>query len=177
MGFKFVLPFLLVTAMSLGVGCSGIMDDRGPTDDKSGGGNVREFQRLNWQSVPAEYNPRIDDLQFTTPEITRINLDLFSFDGDVEFFYSPDIPVGQGLLRMYKVFKGSASWGTLQPTVAGKTLNIINYGRYSCSLKTNNGQITDLNGGCYVRLQIFLPVGTLIEVYNVGRLINQRLNP
>jgi hypothetical protein len=37
-----------------------------------------------------------------------------------------------------------------------------------------NGQIVELKGGCYVKVQIIMPIGSEIEVYNKGVLLTNR---
>ena len=133
--------------------------------------------RLNWAAIPQEFNPRTEDTGFRTDGFERIKLDIFGFDKDVEVVYAANIPANSAVLRMFTVYKKSASWGGLDVTSSGKDLKVQKYGYYECSIRTVNGQITELEGGCYVRLQLFLPSGSEIEVYNVGSLISRRFIP
>lgn len=158
------------------VGCAG--DENSDGGDGGDNNNKPQNERyVNWESVPSEFNPSIDDIAFQTDGVEKINVDAFGFDQDVEVIYSSDMQANHGNLRIYKVFYEQASWGDLQPKVRGKNLNLINYGQYQCSIKVQNGQITSLEGGCYVRIQIFLPVGSELEVYNVDQLITKRFIP
>ncbi len=133
-------------------------------------------QRVNWASVPSEFNPRVEDIDFRTDGAERIELDVFGFNKDVEVVYA-DMPVGTAKLRLFTVYKESATWGSLNPRSNGKTVNLTSYGSYSCSIRIVNGAITQLKGGCYVRLQLFLPNGAQVEAYNVGQLLTQRFIP
>jgi len=165
---------LVIVVLAALVGCG----DNG--SDKSGDGNGgatganRPRNRVNWGAVSSEYNPSTDDFEFRTDGYEKINVDAFGFRDDAEVVYSKDIPQGHGYVRLFKVFKGAASWGYLSPRANGSTLEITNYGSYQCSIRITNGRITALDGGCYVRMQVFLPVDAQLEVYNVNQLISKR---
>lgn len=133
--------------------------------------------RLDWDSIPSEYNPTIRDVGFTYHGIKQIDLNVFGFAKDVEVVYSNKLSSNSGNLRIFRVWKKSASWGDLTPNQKGDELKLINYGSNSCSIQTKNGAITELEGGCVIRLQVFLPPGAEIEVYNVGQLISKRFFP
>ncbi len=150
-------------------------DSGGP--GQSGDGKPAPSNRVNWSAVPSEFNPRMEDVAFQTSGFDKIQVDAFGFDDDVEIIYSAETPANTGVLRIFKVWKKSASWGDLKTRPNGTTLDLKNYGSYQCSIKVTNGSIAALEGGCYVRLQIFLPVGTEIEIYNVGQLISRRFIP
>ena len=128
------------------------------------------------EQVPREFNPEVVDTDFRTDGAEKIEVDVFGFKDDVEVVYA-DMPAGTAKLRAYRVFHDSASWGDLRAQPAGKTVRLNNYGNYSCSIRVANGVIQKLDGGCYVRLQIFLPAGAQIEVYNVGQLLTPRFVP
>ncbi len=150
------------------------------SDNKNNPGNndkTNPVRRIDWGSIPSTYNPRIDDIQIRTDGVEKINMDLFGFRDDVEVVYLTADQPNIGILRMFKVYKDSASWGDVQARPNGKNLDLKNYGSYSCSIQTENGQIKSLKGGCYIRLQVFLPVGSQIEVYNAGQLITKRFIP
>lgn len=148
------------------------------SDSKGDNGNNPQAQnRVNWSTVPAEFNPRIEDVEFSTTGFNKLNVDVFGFNDDVEVIYSNEISQGRGYLRLFKVWKEQANWGSLRPNPRGSILELRNFGTYQCSIQIRNGQITELNGGCYVRIQIYLPVGSEIEVYNVGQLITKRFIP
>ena len=163
----------LTAALVIGsVGCSG-----GGDSANSQGSKPTPANRVDWSAVPSEYNPKIVDTEFRTDGFEKIRVDAFSYKGDAEVVYTNDVSPGSGYLRLYTVYKDSASWGSLQPRPNGTALDLINYGSYQCSIRVANGRITDLKGGCYVRLQVLLPVGSEIEVYNVGQLITKRFIP
>jgi len=159
------------------LGCGA--DPNGGKDDKNNDGLHKPgpINRVNWSAISSEHHPEVEDTSFSTDSYEKIYVDAFGFNNDVEVIYSNDTPAGHGNLRIFKVWAKNASWGNLNQSPNGKSLNIINYGRYECSIRVQNGQITQLEGGCYVRLQVFLPIGSQIEVYNVGKLITKRFIP
>lgn len=133
--------------------------------------------RVNWVQVPAKFNPEIKETSFELSGVQRIFVDAFGFDDDIEVVYSNEVPAGTGLLRLYTVWHEVVRWGYIETSLKDSTLQLKNYGEYACSIKIVNNQITELSGGCYVRLQILLPPPSEIEVYNVGQLITKRFIP
>ena len=166
---KLSLAFALIAAL----GCGNNDSDSGGGDDGVTGAN-RPRNRLNWSAISSEYNPKIEDIEFNTDGFKSLNINMFGFNDDVEVVYSKDIPDGHGYLRIFKVWKKQASWGSVNSRADGDALHINNYGSYQCSISIRNGRIAGLEGGCYVRLQVFLPKGLELEVYNVGQLISKR---
>lgn len=145
------------------------------TDNDTGNGNPpQKALALNWESVPAEDNPSIDNIVLTTTGIQKIKMDMFSFSGDVVLTYSAAQPAGTATLKIFKVWKESASWGAFSSHQSGDSLELGSNGSYECSIRLKNGAIESLKGGCYVRLEVVLPVGSQIEVYNLGALISRR---
>ncbi|MBC7370046.1 MAG: DUF4476 domain-containing protein [Bdellovibrionaceae bacterium] len=133
---------------------------------------------VDWASIPSEYNPSQENIVFQTVGFEKLNVDAFGFNDDVEIIYSPSVAAGNGYVRLFKVWKESVSWGSLRPRPNGKTLGINGEGTYACSINIRNGQITALKGGCYVKMQIYLPAdGTELEVYSVNQLISKRFFP
>lgn len=165
---------LIIGVASLLVGCGGSSGGNGENNPAN---KAQPKNRVNWSAVPSEYNPSVEDTEFRTDGFEKIHMDAFGFNDDVEVVYSKDIPAGLGYLRIFKVWKKQASWGDLRPQPNGKTLDLKSDGNYQCSIQVRNGQITQLEGGCYVRLQVLLPVGSEVEVYNVGQLITKRFIP
>ncbi len=134
--------------------------------------------RVNWAGIPAHFNPTMELYELNSlTDIQRIHLNIFSFEDDVEVIYSPELSSDGAQLRIYKVSKGSAFWGQIEPRHERTSLMLKTYGRYQCSIRIVNGQITELEGGCYIRLQVVLPLGSEIEVYNLDRLITKRFIP
>jgi hypothetical protein len=171
MVYKVICIVLLSAALS---GCSVGSDGGG------GGGGSDKPQKasyVNWDSIPAEFNPSIDEIGFQTHGVNKIDIDAFSFDKDVEVIYSSMLAPGAGLVKIFKVWKNQARWGNLRPRTSGTKLDLHSYGTYQCSIRVKDGNIVDLDGGCYVKLQVFMPVGSEIEVYNVGKLVSKRFIP
>lgn len=171
--FKLGSALFLTVAMLAGCGGgSGGSDGNSDQPNKPVPAN-----RLDWSAVPSEYNPHIDETEFTTDGFEKVKINLFGHNDDAEVVYSKDVPADTGYLRLYKVAKGSWSWPRLEAVSSGATLNLKNTGSYQCSIQIANRHITSLEGGCFVRLQVLLPVGSEIEVYNDGELITKRFIP
>ncbi len=149
------------------------------SNDKAnaGGPTKAEQNRLNWESIPSEFNPAVIEENFQIGNSNRIYTDMFGFKDDVEVVYDEHLAAGQGSLKLYRVLKESGSSGALSATTSGQSLLLSRNGTYSCSIKTENRNITQLKGLCFIRLQIFLPKGSEIEVYNVKELITRRFIP
>lgn len=163
----------VLLSLSLLLGCSG-----GSGEGKAGNPDQPAPKlRVNWNSIPSEFNPSVDELNFNGADFERIKLNIVGFDNDVEVVYSDSMTAGAVSVRVYKVWKKNASFGNISTKSSGKNLDIYNTGSYACSIKINNGNITELEGGCYIRLQILLPTNAQIEVYNVGKLITKRFIP
>lgn len=128
--------------------------------------------RVKWTSIPAEYNPQISELTLNTVNVETIRMNIMGFAADVEAVYSDKVTAGQAILRTYKVSKNAATWAAINSSLNNKVLNVGSYGDYACKIRTENGKITELDGGCYVRLQIVLPLNAEIEVYNLNQLIS-----
>jgi len=133
---------------------------------------------INWAAVPAELDPKVVDTSFQTEGVSKIDLSLFEFERDGSVIYSNSIPSNSGLLKIYRVSKGYASWGRLTETKTDNNrLRLNDVGRYECSIRVQNGAITSLEGGCYVRVELYLPTGSTIEVYNKEELLTRRFIP
>lgn len=147
------------------------------TDKNGGTVTEQEKNRINWDAIPSQYNPKIIEENFQTVNSDRIYVDMFSFKDDVEVVYTDSLAQGQGYLKIYTVFKDSGSTGSFNSSKNGSTLMLNRYGQYQCSIKTENNSISNLKGLCFIRLQIFLPAASEIEVYNVKQLITKRFIP
>lgn len=149
------------------------------SDGGDGGGNEKPHAEayVNWEAVPSKYNPTIKETALEVSGIEKINVDAFGFERDVEVVYSKDLSQTKGLLRLFLVCGAPCSGFDIDPKFTGKSLSLVNYGNYKCEIRIQNGEITALQGSCYVRVQIVLPVGAEIEVYNLGHLISQRFMP
>lgn len=149
------------------------------SEDKNNGNGVSEKQKnsLNWESVPSDFNPQVFEENFKTNNINRIFVDMFGFNNDVEVVYSGTLAQGQGYLKIYSVFKESGSRGSFSSSISGQNLELNRYGTYQCSIKIENRNITQLKGFCFVKIEVYLPTGSEIEVYNLKKLISRRFIP
>lgn len=164
------IQFLLV--FFLAIACSNSSDD-----NKSGSDIIKKASYVNWETIPAKYHPEINETKFKIDGIERIEVDIFGFNKDVEVVYSSELDSNEGLLKLYSVWDNSAVWGNLNTKASGNELALVHYGSYNCSIEVKNGAIAQLDGLCYVRLQVVLPPGAEIEVYNVGTLISKMFFP
>lgn len=157
---------LVVLFTGAAIGCS-------DSDKSSGGAGAAAW--VNWENIPAQFNPNMDERFFDLQGEQRIRLDLFGFNNDVRVIYSSDQPKGVAVLKVYKVYKNQASWGNITTDKANNDKDIVvkNYGSYKCSIKVENGNIQHLDGGCIVRVELMMPTDVPVEVYN----LNQRLTP
>ena len=164
----------LILVLAFGIlGCSG-QTNKSTEDDIN---NPQAQSRVIWERVPQEFNPRVEDVQFQTNQIEKLNINVFNFDRDFEIVYTRTLAPGQGFLRLFRVWSESANWGDLTPRKNGKILELRAIGTYNCNINVKNGQIVSLKGGCYVRAQIHLPVDAKIEVYNDGQLKSKKFFP
>lgn len=170
--FKKYSQFFVALIVFIFVGCG-----KSSNETSDGGVAGQQANRLNWSSIPSEFHPEIFEENFQTMNMNRIYVDMFGFKNDVEVTYSSTLAQGQGYLRIYSVFKDSGSRGSFSASTSGQNLLLNRYGTYQCSIKIQNGNITAVKGLCFVRLQVVLPVGTEIEVYNIKQLISRRFIP
>lgn len=142
-------------------------------NSKDGGASPKDLGRIDWNSIPSEFNPRVEDFNFRTDGAEQMSVDVFGFSKDFEIVYA-DMPANTSILRMFTVSKDSSGSMNLNPKKTGKKLDLNASGSYQCSIKTTNGRIESLKGKCYIRMQLFLPAGAEIEVYNSGNLLSRR---
>ncbi len=160
----------ILIAMSLVFSACG-----GSSDDDGGGGGVGpQGHQVDWSSIPAEYNPSIEEVDFVTEDIERVEMNVFGFRADVGVSYSSELAPNSGYLRIYKVWKESVSWGNIRSQQQGESLKLSGQGSYQCSIQIKDHRISSLKGGCYLRIEIVLPAGAKIEVYNVGQRLSKR---
>ncbi|QLY25991.1 DUF4476 domain-containing protein [Bdellovibrio sp. KM01] len=167
--FQLLKISIALILASVVVSCGGATDEHG--------NGFAPKNRLKWTSIPSEFNPRVEDVSLNTQNLEAIKMNIFGFIADVEVAYSADIPEGEGYLRLFTVSKNGGSFGRIDHRNSGNTLNLNSYGSYACNIRIKDGAITSLDGGCYVRMQVYLPKGAEIEVYNVGTLISKRFQP
>ena len=88
--------------------------------------------------------------------------------------YSKDL-TDSGTLDIYTVSKDART--SVRGVDTNRTANgieIRRYGSYECSIRITNRRITNLQGACYVRLVLTLPMGSEVEYHNAGQLISKR---
>lgn len=162
---------ILIVLLSLGTGCGSSSSDDSKKPGANGGQSTNP---VAWESVPAQFNPNIEESIFKIDRIEKIEMDLFEFSDDVRVSYSNQLAADEGQLKIYKVHKNSASFGNLSISRADKKVSLKRYGEFNCSIQIKNGQIQQLDGGCFVRVEVLLPSNAEVEVYNVKNLLTKR---
>jgi hypothetical protein len=166
------LTLAVLASLTL-AGCGSNSDNSGTPGVDDSPGQKAARNRVNWAAVPADFNPQIENSDLNIEGTDEIKLDLFYHD-DVTVEYSANLAPDQGHLQIFKVYKESASWAGLSQNTNGSSLRVSNQGSYSCQIQIENGNITALKGGCYVRVILTLPAGSQVEVYNGSDLISKR---
>lgn len=162
---------MMISILSFMTGCSSSSND---SKEKAAGGGQPGNNSIAWESISSEFNPRIEESYFKVDRIEKVEMDLFGFSDDVRVSYSDKIAADEGQLKIYTVFKRSASFGNLNTARNGKKVSLTKQGEYKCSIQIKNGQIQDLDGGCFIRIELVLPVNAEVEVYNLRSLLTKR---
>jgi len=142
--------------------------------EKNAGGSPGD--PANWGKVRPEFNPRHDTQFLSIGGMTAIEMNLFGFNKDVDLYYSTNVDYNEAKLEVFHVSKDARTsvGGGADVRIQGSRLLLSKSGMYECSIRTENGEITQLKGACYVRLVITLNPSQQIEVYNADQLISQR---
>jgi hypothetical protein len=177
---RLIFNMTMMVAMTLSSGCFN-HESKGGNNDRPSGPNSKN--KVNWDTVPSDYHPEVQENEFRTGGFKAIHVDAFSFKDDVEVLYGDKVPNGSVFVRAFTVWKETelwqptSNWRTLRARPNGSSLDLKSEGSYSCYTEVVNGDIQTLAGGCFVRLEIWLPQGAEIEVYNLGQLISKRFFP
>lgn len=147
------------------------------SNGNGGGTSAAKPRYVNWETVPSEFNPKIEETRFSIAAAEKVILTTSVIDRDFEVVYSSEVSGNEGILRLFKVYYKSATWGFFEPRAVGKSLEVNHLGMYQCSISVKNGQIEALEGGCYVRAQVVLPIGSQVEVYLDQQLMTKRFIP
>lgn len=158
-----------ILSFCAGCGSSGSDAKNGAANEAQSGGNP-----VAWESIPSSFNPRVEEKIFKIDRLEKVEMDFFDFSGDVSVSYSNQLAADEAQLKTYTVFKNSASFGSLDIGRSEKKASLKRYGEYKCSIRIKNGQITELDGGCFVRIELILPMNIEIEVYNLQTLLTKR---
>lgn len=151
---------ILIFNLFLLASCSPAIDEKRDESNPS---------RVNWGMVPKEYNPQVAEYQYNIVNVNSIDIDLMGFNRDVEVKYSQKVPFGSVQMKLYRVWHKQPSWGTVVPSTSNNNLVVRTQGNYSCEIKVVASEIKELEGGCYVRLEVLLPLWAQVSVINAGR--------
>jgi len=129
---------------------------------------------IDWGSVSADYHPQVQESTADLTGVTKVNVNLMSFRQDVQVIYEKRTDVA---VRMFTVWKESGLIPS--PSVARRdsSLRFDVSGGENYEISVSNGQITKLKGGCIVRIDIAVPIGAQVEIYNVDQLVSPRFFP
>lgn len=174
---KNIRTLILISLAILTAACGNSSNNVSGEEKRDIQGQDSNRIRVNWENIPAEFNPRISDYKFNLGLFKRIKVNVFSFADDIEVVYTRQTPRDLGMLRLYTVFKNKASFGNINFRNGNDVFEISSYGLYQCSKKITNGNLVELDGGCYLRVQIVLPEGAQVEVYNIRKLLTKRFYP
>lgn len=169
---KFIVVVTLVSINLFGLGCSEAIKDEVKESDS--GNQPQSTNEIEWEKVPAKYNPSTEQFDFLITDVKRLYVSPFGNANNVKIVYSNNVKSPNGFLKNYKVWQNQASWGYLGSDfqVGGK-LEVNHYGNYQCSIRIVNREITELDGGCYVKIEIHLPVNSKVEVYYASNRISE----
>lgn len=136
--------------------------------------NSQVGHRVNWAAVSPSHNPEIEEFEFHTKGARKISINLYGFKRDVEAVYSDKIQSETVKLKLFKVRNQASSLNNVEAILNDLELNIAGTGNYNCAIQLQAGMITYLRGDCIVRLQVYLPMGSTLEVYNQNALITKK---
>lgn len=136
--------------------------------------NSQVSHRVNWAAVSPSHNPEVEEFDFDTTGAKKININLYGFKSDVEAVYSNQIQSDSVKLKLFKVRNQASSLNNVETILSGQELNVEGRGNYDCAIQLKNGTITFLRGDCLVRLQVYLPKGSTLEVYNQKKIITNK---
>lgn len=170
---SFFKIFLILFTLSFFAGCE-VPSSIEATGEITDSANSQVSHRVNWAAVSPSHNPEIEDFDFNTTGARKINLNLYGFKRDVEAVYSNKIQPETMKLKLFKVRNQASSLNNVEALLNGQELNVAGTGNYDCAIQLQGGMITYLRGDCVVRLQVFLPMGSTLEVYNQKAIITKK---
>ncbi len=173
---KTLLQLTVVIAMVGLTACADSSDSKGSnTATGDGNGKTGTFTGVEWESIPTEFNPRMESVELNLSDIQKVDMNLFGFSSDVQVQESSALPQDRMVVQLYTVSKDAkTSLNGLETQVNEKTLLLRKSGSHQCSLKTQNRKLTFVKGACYVRVVLTIPFQTGLAVYNRGQLIEKR---
>jgi|GEM_PF-1193259 len=138
--------------------------------------NGKAEPKVNWESIPSAFNPQVQSEEFSIESIKAIRLRLQVDAKDVSLVYSDALASQIGTVDIYTV-QASDAKTTLRGTsivAEDDSISVSKFGNYQCALEVENGTLTALQGACYVRVVVTLPVGAKVELYRRGQLVSSR---
>lgn len=169
--FLKVLVMLLTLSVFVSCKAPSSIDASGEITDSA---NSQISHRVNWAAVSPTHNPETEEFDFDTTGSRKISINLYGFKSDVEAVYSNKIQAETVKLKLFKVRNQASSLNNVEAISNGQELKVGGRGNYDCAIQLKGGMITFLRGDCLVRLQVFLPMGSTLEVYNQKAIITRK---
>lgn len=162
-----------LTVLTL-VGILGCAENVNLSGNQDAGGPSKQSNEVDWNKIPERYNPSTEDYRFVVTDVKRLFVSPIGFGIPIKLIYSESTKNPNGYLRLYKVWAKSAKWGYFDSDYESGKISITRYGEYSCSISVENGEISALEGGCYLKVEIYLPLNSKVEVYSSGNRISDQ---
>lgn len=163
---KFITLSTALLALAL-VACAPVEE----TDYDDDAAINEKISTVRWEEIDSSFNPEIETIEFSSGDAHRLNVNLFGFRN--AYVSYGRVPANTVRIEIYKVFKNRAEWGAPTSRLSNGVMTIRNGGGvYECSMRIEDSKITAVDGGCYVRINIVLPPGSALDVYNAGQLIS-----
>jgi len=172
---------IIVLATCIGLGtlsCGSTSNSHGTPAPNNENQTIAETNdQLDFGKIPKEFNPESEVFAVAELRANKIKVRLPAAHDGLVLKYVDQMKKDAIVFRQYRVWKDSASFLSIGPKIEGVTLEIAGTGTYTCSMRVQNNQLTELNGGCYVRYELELAKGAELEVYYGDKLLTKRFVP
>lgn len=151
----------------------------GGSGSSSDDNNKQADVYVNWKSIPEKYNPNMSIIPINISGLKYLDTSISGFQRDVKIVYSSGFSKNQGELVLYTVRekKNGFGFGNMHSSQGNSRLSISGGISNNCSISVVNKAIKELEGSCYVAIDIILPTDAKIEVRNIGTLLTKEFFP
>ncbi len=179
---KKTLTFFLVMCLSLISGACGKDSGNSTGSTTSGNDPITVNPYVDWNQVPANLNPEIDTIDFNSSYLERFQINYFGFSEDVRVIYKNNDPMnapanGFGSIKIYRVYQNKMRQDRYSFSQRNKDVTLSGSGIYNCKIQVQNALITQLDGSCVVRIDVYLPEGSELEVYDAKKILTKQFLP